>query len=169
MESFTDVLEDLLEADSRGASQLHRSSLVAPLRELPAVTVIVVARDAASESWIDTAQLQADIELKLHGAGLKVTSTAQTHLAALIVAAGWYPYTEGDESGLYSVSIAIHEEAVLERDPSIKLQAQTWVRQMVQDGASGELATLRTMLSDLADILIDDYFSVNLYQTKNVH
>jgi hypothetical protein len=167
MESFTDGLEDLVEVIDSGS--WHRSNLVAPLFELPAVSVIVVARDDDSRSWLDTAQIQSDVELKLRGAGMKVTSTAQPHFALLVIEAGWFSYGEGDEQGLYSVSISVHEEAILERDPSIKLLAQTWIRQQNQDGPSGELATLRAMLSDLADTLIDDYFSANPQHTDKVH
>jgi hypothetical protein len=103
------------------------------------VTVIVEGRGDDSNNWIDTVQLQTDVEFKLPSAGLKVTSTAQTHLAALIVETGWYPYTDGVESGLYSVTISILEEAVLEREPSIRLSAQTWIPQKNQDGPSGDL------------------------------
>jgi hypothetical protein len=162
-----DDLDDLLESQTSEAR--YRSSLVAPLRGLSAVVVIVTARDDDSKSWIDTAQLQTDVELKLRGAGLKVTSTAQSHLALLVIDADWLAYTEGEESGLYSISIAVHEDAILERDPSIKLLAKTWIRQKNQDGPSGEFETLRAMLSDLADILIDDYFSANPQQADNVH
>lgn len=106
-------------------------------------------------------QIQADIELKLRSAGIKVLTKKECILESgfpqIIVSIGILEPWE--RQYIYSIILSFSQVVLLERDRNIVAFGDTWSRSGL--GSTNNLDRILKMNKDLADEFINDYLSVN--------
>jgi hypothetical protein len=136
--------------------ELRRRSL----RGLQGVEVLVERmKPVAQRHGLTDRQVQTDVELRLHRAGIRVLTADESEASPylyinIIIVAG-----SGPAAGLlgYSIAVELKQFVWLMRDPDIRLPgATTW-----DEGSAGlvgqaQLRSVREELSDLVDKFINE-------------
>jgi len=130
------------------------------LKRLPGVVVIV--EDLSSQmvdAGVNKDQIQQDVELRLRKAGIRVLSrnTSSAPVIDVIIGGVKIPRTNATA---YAIALTLGQRVILERDPSIKLYAQTW-SSALSVGYVINRTEIRNDLGDVVDSFINDYLSQN--------
>jgi hypothetical protein len=143
-----------------GGSAAQMSLGKESLKRLPGVVVIV--EDLSSQmvdAGVNKDQIQQDVELRLRKADIRVLSrdTSSAPVIDVIIGGVKVPKTNATA---YAISLTLSQRVILERDPSIKLYAQTWWAG-VSVGYVINGTEIRNELGDVVDSFINDYLSQN--------
>jgi hypothetical protein len=103
--------------------------------------------------------VREDVERKLKSAGIKILSEAAGSPYLHVDINTW---KEKDGTYLASLELSLKQEVKLERDPSIKLSAITWMESQLITEKAGELSkVLRGEVGRLVEKFVSDYKSEN--------
>ena len=130
------------------------------LKRLPAVRVIV--EDFSSQiadAGLYKDQIQQDVELRLRKVGVKVLSQDTSSAPVIDVVIGGVKIPRTNATA-YAIALTLSQRVILERDPSIKLYAQTW-SSALSLGYVINATEIRNDLGDVVDSFINDYLSQN--------
>jgi hypothetical protein len=103
--------------------------------------------------------IRSEVEQSLEKAGFKVLPDAE----GLWVPGKPYLYVNVNvfksEKYVYSITIELHQDVGLIRDPDIKIDASTWSKRYI--GISSNLDDIRAHTRDIVTIFLNAYNSVN--------
>jgi len=158
MKHFLFAIAVLLMCAASAAAQMSIGK--ESLKGLPAVRVIVEDFDSQMVDFgLNKSQLQQDVELRLRKAGIKVVPQ-DNEFAPFIdvaIAGAKVPRTN---AAVYAVNVDLFQPVTLQRDPAMKLNAQTWSATLAV-GYTISVSTVRNTLADAIDAFINDYLSQN--------
>ena len=105
------------------------------------------------------AQVQADVEAKLREANIAVAPDIERGRPAV------YLYVqvirpERINRLFYSISLSVLQNVILERDPNVKTNTDTWVARML--GMSSGTQAIRADIRSLLDQFIEDFGKANV-------
>jgi hypothetical protein len=129
------------------------------LRGIKEVNVVIESIEPEIQNLgLTQAQVKADVEAKLREANITVAPDVQRGRPAV------YLYVqvirpERIERLFYSVSLSLLQNVVLERDPNVKTNTETWLVRML--GMSSGVEAIRSDIRSLLDQFIEDYRKVN--------
>jgi len=129
------------------------------LRGIKEVNVVIESIEPEIQNLgLTQAQVKADVEAKLREANITVAPDVQRGRPAV------YLYVqvirpERIERLFYSVSLSLLQNVVLERDPNVKTNTDTWLVRML--GMSSGVEAIRSDIRSLLDQFIEDYRKVN--------
>ncbi|MFC1859611.1 hypothetical protein ACFL9U_16510 [Thermodesulfobacteriota bacterium] len=130
------------------------------LMNIEEISVLVESlRSEIKKEGLTREIIKSEVESSLRQAGIKVLSNAE----GLWVPGKPYLYVNVNvfksESYIYSITIELHQDVSLIRDPNIKTDASTWSKRYI--GISSKLADIRTHTRDMVTIFLNAYHSVN--------
>jgi hypothetical protein len=129
------------------------------LRGIKEVCVVIESIEPEIENLgLTQAQVRSDVEAKLREANIAVAPDVQRGRPAV------YLYVqvmrpEKINRLFYSVSLSLLQNVVLERDPNIKTNTDTWLVRVL--GMSSGTEAIRSEIRSLLDQFIEDYRKVN--------
>jgi len=129
------------------------------LRGIKEVNVVIESIEPEIQNLgLTQAQVKADVEAKLREANITVAPDVQRGRPAV------YLYVqvirpERIERLFYSVTLSLLQNVVLERDPNVKTNTETWLVRML--GMSSGVEAIRSDIRSLLDQFIEDYRKVN--------
>ena len=129
------------------------------LRGIKEVCVVIESIEPEVQNLgLTQAQVKGDVEAKLREANIAVAPDVQRGRPAV------YLYVqvirpERIERLFYSVSLSLLQNVVLERDPNVKTNTDTWLVRML--GMSSGIEAIRSDIRSLLDQFIEDYRKVN--------
>ena len=99
--------------------------------------------------------IRSEVASSLRQAGIKILSDAE----GLWVPGNPYLYVNANvfksKSYTYSITIELHQDVSLIRDPDIKIDASTWSKRYI--GISSNLADIRAHTRDMVTIFLNAY------------
>jgi hypothetical protein len=143
-----------------GSSVAQMSLGKESLKGLSAVRVIVEDFSAQIvDAGLHNDQIQQDVELRLRKAGIKVVSqdTSSAPFINVVIGGVKVPRTNGTA---YAMTLTLSQYVILERDPSIRVSAETWSASLAV-GYVINATEIRNQLGDVVDSFINDYLSQN--------
>ena len=129
------------------------------LRGIKEVSVVIESIEPEVEKLgLTQAQVRADVEQKLHEANIAVAPDIERGRPAV------YLYVqvmrpERIERLFYSISLSLLQNVVLERDPKVKTNTDTWLVRML--GMSSGTEAIRSDIRSVLDQFIEDYRRAN--------
>jgi len=129
------------------------------LRGIKGVYVVIESIEPEIESLgLTQAQIRADVEAKLREASLTISPDFQRGLPAV------YLYVqvlrpEKINRLFYSISLSLLQNVVLERDPNVKTNTDTWLVRVL--GMSSGTEAIRSDIRSLLDQFIEEYRKAN--------
>jgi hypothetical protein len=139
------------------------------LRGLPGVYVAVEALDPdVQQDGLTKATLQADAELRLRMAGIKVLSREEwaktqggpvCYIDVSIVKDVGLTHVLDFDLYAFEVSVELHQDVALVRDMAVKVLSPTWSASYV--GFTNALPRIRTKVTELVERFINAYQAVN--------
>ena len=130
------------------------------LKGITAVRVVV--EDFSSvliAAGLNKDQIQQDVELRLRKAGVKVVSQDTDSAPFIDLVIGGVNVSRTNATA-YAMTLALYQSVLLQRDPSIKLTAQTWSSSLAV-GYFVNVPQVRNSVGDVVDAFINDYLSQN--------
>jgi hypothetical protein len=129
------------------------------LRGIKEVNVVIESIEPEIQSLgLTQAQVQADVEAKLREANITLSPNIERGRPAV------YVYVqvirpEKISRLFYSISLSVLQNVVLERDPNVKTNTDTWMVRML--GMSSGIEAIRSDMRSLLDQFIEDYRKAN--------
>jgi hypothetical protein len=129
------------------------------LRGIKEVNVVIESIEPEIQSLgLTQDQVKADVEAKLREANVAVSPDIERGRPAL------YLYVqvirpEKLNRLFYSISLSVLQNVVLERDPNVKTNTDTWLVRML--GMSSGTEAIRSDIRSLLDQFIEDYRKAN--------
>jgi hypothetical protein len=129
------------------------------LRGIKEVNVVIESIEPEIQNLgLTQAQVQADVEAKLRGANIAVSPDIERGRPAI------YLYVqvirpEKLSRLFYSISLSVLQNVVLERDPEVKTNTDTWVVRVL--GMSSGTEPIRSEIRSLMDQFIEDFRKAN--------
>jgi hypothetical protein len=129
------------------------------LRGIKEVNVVIESIEPEIQSLgLTQDQVKADVEGKLREANIAVSPDVERGRPAL------YLYVqvirpEKLNRLFYSISLSVLQNVVLERDPNVKTNTDTWVVRML--GMSSGTEAIRSDIRSLLDQFVEDYRKAN--------
>jgi hypothetical protein len=129
------------------------------LRGIKEVNVVIESIEPDIQSLgLTQAQVKADVEGKLREANIPISPDIERGRPAL------YLYVqvmrpEKLNRLFYSISLSVLQNVVLERDPNVKTNTDTWLVRML--GMSSGTEAIRSDIRSLLDQFVEDYRKVN--------
>jgi hypothetical protein len=129
------------------------------LRGIKEVNVVIESIEPEIQNLgLTQAQVQADVEAKLREADITISPNIERGCPAV------YLYVqvirpEKISRLFYSISLSVLQNVILERDPNVKTNTDTWVVRML--GMSSGTEAIRTDIRSLMDQFIEDYRKAN--------
>jgi len=129
------------------------------LRGIKEVNLVIESIEPEIQNLgLTQAQVKADVEAKLREANIDVSPDIERGRPAV------YLYVqvirpEKISRLFYSVSLSVLQNVVLERDPNVKTNTDTWVVRML--GMSSGIEAIRADIRSLMDQFIEDYRKAN--------
>jgi len=129
------------------------------LRGIKEVYVVIESIEPEIENLgLTQAQVRADVEAKLREANIAVAPDFQHGRPAV------YLYVqvmrpEKINRLFYSISLSLLQNVILERDPNVKTNTDTWLVRML--GMSSGTEAIRSDIRSLLDQFIEDYRKAN--------
>ena len=129
------------------------------LRGIKEVNVVIESIEPEIQSLgLTQDQVKADVERKLREANIAVSPDIERGRPAL------YLYVqvirpEKLNRLFYSISLSVLQNVVLERDPNVKTNTDTWLVRML--GMSSGTEAIRSDIRSLLDQFIEDYRKAN--------
>lgn len=124
------------------------------------IAVVVESLSAEMmQEGLSQKEIESDVIAKLQSAGIQVLTEENGLWVAGI------PYLYVNINGIkskeyfYHINLEFHQDAFLERNTRIKVDAVTWSRRYV--GASPHFDDIRTVIEDMIGIFINAFLSVN--------
>jgi hypothetical protein len=133
------------------------------LKGLTGVYVRISPAPDAAQIGLSEVQVQADVELRLRTAGIKVLTQEQWFTTPGMPAL-WVSLGTAKKQGLYSFALNINLQQMvsLNRDPQISVLATTWTNSTrVGILAATSLIQVRSLIEDDVDKFINTWLSVN--------
>jgi hypothetical protein len=130
------------------------------LRGIKEVNVVIESIEPEIQNLgLTQAQMQADVEAKLREANITVAPQIERGRPAL------YLYVqvirpEKINRLFYSISLSLLQNVVLERDPEVKTNTDTWVARIL--GMSSGTEAIRSDVRSLLDQFTEDYRKANV-------
>jgi hypothetical protein len=130
------------------------------LRGIKEVNVVIESIEPEIQSMgLTQAQVKADVEAKLRDANIAVAPDIERGRPAL------YLYVqvmrpEKINRLFYSISLSLLQNVVLERDPNVKTNTDTWLVRVL--GMSSGTEAIRADIRSLLDQFIEDYRQANV-------
>ena len=130
------------------------------LRGIKEVNVVIESIEPEIQNLgITQAQVQADVEAKLREANIDVAPDIERGRPAV------YLYVqvirpERINRLFYSISLSVLQNVILERDPNVKTNTDTWVARML--GMSSGTQAIRADIRSLLDQFIEDFGKANV-------
>ena len=118
----------------------------------------------AEQAGLTRSAIQADAELKLRMAGIRVIDEDEA-----VSPRGPHIYirvncmkVEGKEFLACSTAVALNQNVRLARDPSVVIAAATWEKDAIGVAGSSQISDgVRGLLKDLVEEFITDYLAMN--------
>ncbi len=139
-----------------------------PVDTLRGLTGILVAIDDPGSELIkeglNLQQIQMDVEFRLRKAGIRILTGPdfmKTPGAPCLSVQIDTLKRGKDNFYLYSISIKLRQNIILERYKSRSYRATTWETGVIGGISASQIKLLRTNLGNLVDQFINDYRSVN--------
>jgi hypothetical protein len=129
------------------------------LRGIKEVNVVIESIEPEIQSLgLTQAQVRADVEAKLREANIAISPDIERGRPAV------YLYVqvirpEKFNRLFYSISLSVLQNVVLERDPNVKTNTDTWVARML--GMSSGTDAIRSDIRSLLDQFIEEYRKAN--------
>ena len=129
------------------------------LRGIKEVNVVIESIEPEIQNLgLTQAQVKADVESKLRLANIAVSPDIErgrpaVYLYVLVIR------PEKISRLFYSISLSVLQNVVLERDPNVKTNTDTWVVRML--GMSSGIEAIRADIRSLMDQFIEDYRKAN--------
>ncbi len=129
------------------------------LRGIKDVNVVIESIEPEIQNLgLTQAQVKADVETKLREANIAISPDIERGRPAI------YLYVqvirpEKINRLFYSISLSLLQNVILERDPNVKTNTDTWVARML--GMSSGIEAIRTDIRSLLDQFIEDYRKAN--------
>jgi hypothetical protein len=129
------------------------------LRGIKEVNVVIESIEPEIQSMgLTQAQVRADVEAKLREANIAIAPDIERGRPAL------YLYVqvirpEKINRLFYSISLSLLQNVVLERDPNVKTNTDTWLVRVL--GMSSGTEAIRADIRSLLDQFIEDYRKAN--------
>ena len=129
------------------------------LRGIKEVNVVIETIEPEIEQLgLPQAQVKADVEAKLREANIAVAPDIERGRPAV------YLYVqvmrpEKINRLFYSISLSLLQNVILERDPNVKTNTDTWLVRML--GMSSGTEAIRSDIRSLLDQFIEDYRKAN--------
>jgi hypothetical protein len=129
------------------------------LRGIKEVNVVIESIEPEIQSLgLTQAQVRADVEAKLREANIAVSPDIERGRPAV------YLYVqvirpEKFNRLFYSISLSVLQNVVLERDPNVKTNTDTWLARML--GMSSGTDAIRSDIRSLLDQFIEEYRKAN--------
>jgi hypothetical protein len=129
------------------------------LRGIKEVNVVIESIEPEIQSMgLPQAQVRADVEAKLREANIAIAPDIERGRPAL------YLYVqvirpEKINRLFYSISLSLLQNVVLERDPKVKTNTDTWLVRVL--GMSSGTEAIRADIRSLLDQFIEDYRKAN--------
>jgi hypothetical protein len=129
------------------------------LRGIKGVYVVIESIEPEIENLgLTQAQIRADVEAKLREASITIAPDFQRGLPAV------YLYVqvlrpEKINRLFYSISLSLLQNVVLERDPNVKTNTDTWLVRVL--GMSSGTEAIRSDIRSLLDQFIEEYRKAN--------
>jgi hypothetical protein len=129
------------------------------LRGIKGVYVVIESIEPEIENLgLTQAQIRADVEAKLREANITVAPDFQRGLPAV------YLYVqvlrpEKINRLFYSISLSLLQNVILERDPNVKTNTDTWLVRVL--GMSSGTEAIRSDVRSLLDQFIEDFRKAN--------
>lgn len=136
---------------------------IASLRKLTGVHVLIEDLSSFGKQILDQQQLQTDVELRLRRNGIRVLSFSE-HITTSGQPYLYLQITVLENDGLYSYSyeISLWQRVRLDRDPSFRMGAPTWIRSSTGYAGSRVARTsVRANILDTIDQFCNDYLKAN--------
>lgn len=137
----------------------------APLRGMDGIRVLVEdIRPDAEQNGLYRTQIEADVELRLRKAGIRIFSEEEhkriPSLPYLHIRIGT---VRNDKFLIYAVSINVSlvQHVALVRDSNIRLLASTWNKEHVGTVGVYVIGNIRGTVGDLVDQFANDYLAAN--------
>jgi len=128
---------------------------------LQGVQVIVgPIADEARRGGLDSAQIVADVELRLREAGVPIRADAPA--LYVVVSAGKRSEDAENEFFYFHVQSSLFQSVRLTRQPATTLRAATWTLGLIGSvGPSTFASYVRDRIHDITDRFINDYLASN--------
>ena len=129
------------------------------LRGIKEVNVVIESIEPEIQNLgLTQAQVKADVEAKLREANIPVSPDIERGRPAV------YLYVqvirpEKISRLFYSISLSLLQNVVLERDPNVKTNTDTWVARVL--GMSSGIDAIRSDIRSLMDQFIEDFRKAN--------
>jgi hypothetical protein len=129
------------------------------LRGIKEVNVVIEPIEPEIQNLgLAQAQVQADVEARLREVNIAVASDIARGRPAI------YLYVqvirpEKIDRLFYSISLSLLQNVILERDPNVKTNTDTWLVRLL--GMSSETEAIRADIRSLLDQFIEDYRKAN--------
>jgi len=129
------------------------------LRGIKEVNVVIESIEPEVERLgLTQAQVKADVEAKLREANIAVAPDIERGRPAV------YLYVqvirpERIERLFYSISLSLLQNVILERDPNVKTNTETWLVRML--GMSSGTEAIRSDIRSVLDQFIEDFRKAN--------
>ena len=130
------------------------------LRGIKEVNLVIESIEPEIQNLgLTQAQVQADVEAKLREANIAVAPDIERGRPAV------YLYVqvirpERINRLFYSISLSVLQNVILERDPNVKTNTDTWVARML--GMSSGTQAIRADIRSLLDQFIEDFGKANV-------
>ena len=130
------------------------------LRGIKEVNVVIEPIEPEIQNLgLTQSQVQADVEAKLRGANIAVVQQIERGRPAV------YLYVqvmrpEKINRLFYSISLSLLQNVVLERDPEVRTNTDTWVARSL--GMSSGTEAIRADIRALLDQFVEDYGKANV-------
>jgi hypothetical protein len=130
------------------------------LRGIKEVTVVIESIEPEIEKLgLTQDQVRADVEAKLRGANIAIaTDIVRGRPAVYLYVQVMRP--EKINRLFYSVSLSLLQNVVLERDPEVRTNTDTWVARVL--GMSSGIEAIRADIRSLLDQFIADFGKANV-------
>jgi len=130
------------------------------LRGIKEVNVVIESIEPEIQSMgLTQAQVRADVEAKLREANIAIAPDIERGRPAV------YLYVQAMRPEkinrlFYSISLSLLQNVVLERDPNVKTNTDTWLVRVL--GMSSGTEAIRADIRSLLDQFIEDYRKANV-------
>jgi hypothetical protein len=129
------------------------------LRGIKEVNVVIESIEPEIESLgLLQAQVKADVEAKLREANIAVALDIERGRPAVYLYVQVIRPDKIDRL-FYSISLSLLQNVILERDPNVKTNTDTWLVRVL--GMSSETEAIRSDIRSLLDQFVEDYRKAN--------
>ena len=129
------------------------------LRGIKEVNVVIESIEPEIESLgLLQAQVKADVEAKLREASIAVALDIERGRPAVYLYVQVIRPDKIDRL-FYSISLSLLQNVILERDPNVKTNTDTWLVRVL--GMSSETEAIRSDIRSLLDQFVEDYRKAN--------